>query len=376
MAYDVQLLTHGVEEVIEKDHLEKRLKVGEKLRVKFGIDPTAPDLHLGHTVALRKLKQFQDAGHRIVLIIGDFTAMIGDPSGRSAERKPLTAKEVKRNMKKYLKQAGKVLNLKKAEVHYNSKWFAKKSDVLLDIARRVTIQRGLERDDFQKRLQEGSDITYLEAMYPLLQGYDSVIVEADVEIGGTDQKFNLLMGRRMQRAYEMPEQDIITLPLLEGTDGERKMSKSYDNYIALDAEPNDMFGKIMRIPDRLIDKYYTLLTDASRNIKDPREAKLELARSIVSDYHGEKAGEKAKNEFIRTFSEKQKPSERPKKPEAAGKPVIDGLVAAGMAHSKSEARQLVDQGGVRINNKVVKRYDEEIPPGATIQVGKHRFFDS
>ena len=298
-----KLLTQGVEEVIVKEHLEDRLKKGDKLRVKFGIDPTAPDLHLGHTVPLRKLRQFQDAGHKAVLIIGDFTAMIGDPTGRSEERKPLTAKEVKQNLKKYLKQAGKVLNIKKAEIHYNSEWLKKNMDTLLEIMRSGSMQQVLHRADFKKRLSENQDITFLEVMYPLLQGYDSVAVKADVEIGGTDQKFNLLMGRRVQRHFGMAEQDVMTLPLLEGTDGVKKMSKSADNYISLDAEPDDMFGKTMRIPDNLIDKYYTLLTDANPPAggQNPREAKLELAKIIVGMYHGEKAGEKAKENFIKFF---------------------------------------------------------------------------
>lgn len=370
------LLTRGVEEVIVKEHLEEALRFGKKLRVKFGIDPTAPDLHLGHTVPLRKLRQFQDAGHTAVLIIGDFTAMIGDPSGRNEARKPLTEKEVKQNLKKYLKEAGKILNIKKAEVHYNSKWFGKKSGVILELARRVSIQRGLERDDFQKRLKENQEITYLETFYPLMQGYDSVMVKADLEIGGTDQKFNLLMGRRMQRSYGMPEQDVMTLPLLEGTDGVKKMSKSAGNYIALDAEPDDMFGKIMSVPDNLIDKYYTLLTEEKRKSPDPREAKLELAKIIVSMYHGAKAGEKAKENFIKVFSEHQKPSGIPKRPELAGKSVINAIVEAGIASSRGEARRLVEQGAVRINDERVANPQEIIPSGTTVQVGPRHFFDT
>lgn len=370
------MLTRGVEEVIVKDHLEAALKSGKKLRVKFGIDPTAPDLHLGHTVPLRKLRQFQDAGHTAVLIIGDFTAMIGDPTGRSEERMPLSTKEVKQNMKKYLKQAGKILNVKKAEVHYNSKWLNKSLDTIIEISRVGTIQQVLHRADFKKRIDEGSDITLLEVMYPLFQGYDSVKVEADVEIGGTDQKFNLLMGRRVQRHFKMPEQDMVTVPLLEGTDGNHKMSKSKGNYIAIDEAPDEMFGKIMRIPDILIDKYYNLLTDADRSIQDPLKAKLELAKVLVTMYHGEKSATKAQEEFIKIHSEHGKPTDRPRYTNLAGKSVLDAISVAGIISSRSEARRLIEQGAVRINDKKVSDPNEIIPPGATVQVGPRRFFDT
>ncbi len=370
-----KLLARGVAEVIVKEHLEHALNSGRKLRVKFGIDPTAPDLHLGHTVPLRKLRQFQDAGHQVVLIIGDFTAMIGDPSGRNEARKPLTEKDVKQNLKNYLKQAGKVLTIKKAEVVYNSRWYKKNAELFLDLARRESVQRLLERDDFQKRLKEGKEITVLEEFYPLLQGYDSVMVKADVEIGGTDQKFNLLMGRKLQRSYEIAEQDVITLPLLEGTDGVKKMSKSAGNYIGLDELPMDMFGKIMAVPDNLIDKYYELLTDENRTMPDPREAKLELGRIIVGMYHGTKAGQQAKEEFIRVFSKKEAPSERPKK-NVAGLNVVEALVKAGAAASKSEARRLVEQGGVEFNGQKVQDAGATVPEHVTVKVGKHHYFDT
>lgn len=376
-----KLLNHGAEEVIVKKHLEAVLKSGKKLMVKFGIDPTAPDLHLGHTVPLRKLRQFQDAGHTAVLIIGDFTAMIGDPSGREGARPPLTEKEVKLNMKKYLKLAGKVIDVKKAKVHYNSKWFRKKPDIILELARRISLQRGLERDDFQKRLSQNQEITYLEAFYPLMQGYDSVMVKADLEIGGADQKFNLLMGRRVQRAFDMPEQDILTVSLLEGTDGVKKMSKSYDNYIALNAEPDDMFGKIMRIPDNLIDKYYLLLTDSDLLVEalaktGPREAKLELARIIVSMYHGLKAAAKAKEEFIRVFSRHEKPTEVTSlKLQVSSCKLVNLLVETKLAPSKSEARRLIERGAVKIDDQ--KKTDPQevikIKSGMILQVGKRQY---
>lgn len=299
-----EILTSGMEEIIVKNHLEKQLKSGRNLRVKFGIDPTAPDIHLGHSVPLRKLKQFQELSHQIILIIGDFTAQIGDPSERKETRKPLTAEEIKKNMKEYLKQAGKIINLDKTEVIYNSEWFAKdNAKIIFKLARAGSIQQILRRTDFQKRLQKNQDITLLETLYPLLQGYDSVMVKADVEIGGTDQLFNLLMGRKVQRFYEMPEQDIMTVPLLEGIDGVKKMSKSAENYIGLTESPDSMVGKIMSLPDNLIVKYFLLCADiAEDKIKimgkdmqsgklNPRDAKARLAREIVALYHGKIAAQ-------------------------------------------------------------------------------------
>ena len=372
------LLTRGVVEVIEKEHLEAALRQaqGKKLRVKFGIDPTAPDLHLGHTVPLRKLRQFQDAGHQAVLIIGDFTARIGDPTGRSEERKPLTEKQVKANLKEYLKQAGKILNIKKLEVHHNSKWFLKEGVApILELSRAGSIQQVL-------RLDEGHDITMLEMMYPLFQGYDSVKVKADLEIGGTDQKFNLLMGRRVQRHFGVSEQDILTLPLLEGTDGVKKMGKSYGNYIGLAEEPAAMFGKVMSIPDELTVKYAELLTDLSiedmeSSVKsDPRSSKMKLAREIVEMYHNKKAALGAEDEFVRVVSNKEAPSDvKSQKLNVKSLALIDLLMETKLATSKSEARRLIEQGGVRIDGekqtdsaKVVE-FEEEI----LLQVGKHKF---
>ncbi len=246
-----ELLNRGVEEIIVRESLEKKLKNGQKLRLKFGIDPTAADLHLGHTVPLRKLKQFQDLGHQVILIMGDFTATIGDPSARDDARKVLSREEVKKNMGTYLAQVGKILDLKKTEVRYNREWYDQKDTLFLfDLSSKVTLQQVLKRDDFQKRLSENRDINMLETMYPLLQGYDSVCVKADLELGGTDQKFNLLMGRKVQKSFGQPSQDVMMLSLLEGTDGVQKMSKSVGNYIGILEEPNQMFGKVMSIPDR------------------------------------------------------------------------------------------------------------------------------
>lgn len=372
------ILSRGVAEVIERDHLDQALRSGTKLRVKFGVDPTAPDLHLGHTVPLRKLRQFQGAGHKAILIIGDFTAAIGDPSGRSETRKPLTEKEIKQNMRAYLAQAAKVIDVKKAEVRWNSEWHRKEGlAAMLKLAAASTIQQVLERADFKKRLDEQQDISLLEMLYPLFQGYDSVKVKADVEIGGTDQKFNLLMGRRVQRHFGLPEQDVMTLPLLEGTDGIRKMSKSFGNVIPLRAAPNDMFGKVMAVPDALIGKYFELLTDsAPERTLQPRDAKLLLARTIVGAYHGERAGKVAEQEFVRVFSRKELPRQLPEiRLSAHDITVVEAVLASGLTKSRSEARRLVLQGAVRINNEVKKDPDARMrfSGGEVLKIGKRHF---
>jgi tyrosyl-tRNA synthetase len=372
------ILERGVEEIIERHHLEEALQSGKKLRVKFGIDPTAPNLHLGHTVPLRKLRQFQEAGHRVVLIIGDFTATIGDPSGRSEERKPLSEKEVKENMKKYLNEAGKVIDIKKTEIHYNSEWHKKEGlKAILSLAKAASVQQVLKRADFQKRIAAGKEISLLEAFYPLLQGYDSVKVRADVEIGGTDQKFNLLMGRQVQKYFNMKEQDIMMLPLIEGTDGVRKMSKSYGNYIAISEKSKEMFGKIMSIPDSLIEKYFLLLTDAElqKNL-GPYENKKRLARKIVAVYHGSKAATAAEEEFIKVFSKKEMVENFPElKVNNEQMEILEILIAAGIK-SKSEARRLIDQKAVEINGEVKNNPKEIIllRGGETLKIGKKKFF--
>jgi tyrosyl-tRNA synthetase len=317
-----EILKKGVEEVIVKKHLEERLKSGEKLRVKFGIDPTDPDLHLGHSIPLFKLKQFQDLGHRVIFLIGDFTASIGDPSGRLDMRKTLTESEIKQNMKDYVKQAGRILDMSKAEIRYNSEWYKKKgADFLMDLSSRFTYARLIERDEFKRRIKQDIDVSMLELLYPLLQGYDSVVLKADVEIGGTDQKFNLVFARRVQRKYKQSQQDIMTLSLLVGTDGVRKMSKSYGNYIKLTEEPSKMFGQIMSIPDLLIWHYFKLLTNlplreielikdkVRKTLTGPKEAKLRLAREIVELYHGKDKARIAEEEFIKVFREGETPSQ-------------------------------------------------------------------
>jgi len=384
------ILTRGVAEVIERSHLERILKSKKKLRVKLGIDPTAPDLHLGHAVVLRKLKQFQDLGHKIVLIIGDFTATIGDPAGRIEARKPLSRQEVKENEKTYLREAGKIIDIRKTEVRHNSEWFLKEGlSPVLELARAGTIQQVLRRADFKKRLDEGKDITLLETLYPLLQGYDSVKIKADVETGGTDQLFNVLMGRQVQRYFGLPEQDILTVPLLEGTDGVRKMSKSFGNYIALNDPPAEMFGKIMSIKDNLTIKYFELCTDVlekriqemGRILKskklNPRDAKMILAYEVVSLYHGRAKAKAASEEFERVFKAGELPDEIPQiklKKKKIG--IVDLLVEIGFASSKSAATRLVEQGGVRTNGDKITNPKEiiEIPKkGIIIRAGKRKF---
>lgn len=395
-----QLLTRGVAEVIEHDHLEERLRRGEKLRVKFGIDPTAPDLHAGHLVPLRKLRQFQDDGHTAVLIIGDYTATIGDPSGKDETRQRLDANVVKRNMKTYLDQARVVLNIDRAEIRYNSEWFEKMT--ALDIAQltsKVTVQRVLERDDFQKRIRENRDVSMLEVFYPLFQGYDSVMVRADVELGGTDQKFNLLMGRRVQRRYDQDPQDVITVPLLIGLDGEKKMGKSLGNYVAFRDAPDDAFGKLMSLPDALMASYFELLTEfdratiASLLAGHPRDAKLRLAWELVAMLHGAKRADAAREAFVRTFQRHEVPEDVSTKSLkelrlGTSVPLTTLLVRVGFASSSSDARRLIKQGGIKVDGQVFRAVDaifglagyekgaiiEVIPEGGLLlQKGKRHF---
>ncbi len=371
-----KVLSRGVEEIIDRDHLEKALRSGQKLRVKLGIDPTKPDIHLGHTVPLLKLREFQDLGHQAVLIIGDFTAQIGDPSGQTTERKPLTEKEIKTNLKHYLDQAGKVIDIKRTEVHYNSEWSKKEGlAAILEMARAATFQQVIKRADFQKRLDAGQDITFLEIMYPLLQGYDSFKIRADVELGGTDQKFNLLMGRRIQRHFGQEEQDIMTVPLIEGTDGIRKMSKSYDNYIGLTEKPEEMFGKLMSIPDSLIEKYFTNFTEVPPPGGSPYKAKMLLAETITGMYHSEKEALKAKENWINTFSKKETPDEIEVKevPKSALSSGTTAMLVALGGRSNSEWRRLLEQGAIKVNGEVVKDPNEPRKDGDIIKIGKKEF---
>ena len=326
---------------------------------------------------LKKLRQFQLAGHKAVLIIGDFTARIGDPSGRDGARPPLSQKEIEKNMKKYLDLAGKIINIKDAHIYKNSTWL---SDQALPFAlsAKVSVQQIMRRADFQKRLESDNDITMLEFLYPLLQGYDSVAVKADLEIGGNDQKFNLLMGRRIQRAYGLPEQSVLTMPLLEGTDGERKMSKSFGNYVALDEKPNKMFLKLMSVPDASVHKYFLLLTDLSEDeIKNamqrlPFEQKKFLASYIVSWLHSDQKAKKAKEYFEKTFSKKEIPQDIEEVAANENENWADFLVRAGFAKSKGEAKRLIEGGGVDLNGKKVKKASDKVF-GGVAKIGKHRF---
>lgn len=357
-----EILSRGVEEAINKEHLEKELKSGKRLRIKFGIDPTSPDLHLGHSIPLRKLKQFQDIGHKVILLIGDFTATIGDPSGRATQRQQLPEKQVKQNMKDYIKQASKILDIKKVEIRYNSEWYNKKGALfLMELFSKFTVARVMERDDFKQRLKDDIDISMLELTYPLLQGYDSVELKADVEIGGRDQKFNLLMGRKVQKRYNMSEQDIITLPILEGVDGINKMSKSLGNCIGIEEAPFAMYGKIMSIPDELMWKYFKLLTEISieeiekikekkqRLLISPRDIKAILAKEIVKMYHGEKEAGDAEDEFNKVFRDKKLPTDIPVFETSKNKYfILDLLLDSKLVVSKNEAKRLVEGNGVEI----------------------------
>ncbi|PIR04763.1 MAG: tyrosine--tRNA ligase [Candidatus Liptonbacteria bacterium CG11_big_fil_rev_8_21_14_0_20_35_14] len=380
-----ELLTRGVEEVIIEKDLIKALKSGKRLRVKFGIDPTSPDIHLGHTVALKKLREFQNLGHKTILLIGDFTATIGDPSGKNEMRKKLSFKEVQKNMENYLTQASKVIDLKKAEIRYNSEWFNKWS--ILDfheLTSKITVQRALERDDFKKRLSSDQDVSLLEIIYPLLQGYDSVALKSDVEIGGTDQKFNLLMGRKIQKRYNMSEQNILTTWLIEGLDGVNKMSKSLNNYIGVTDKPNDMFGKIMSTPDSLIVKYFRVLTDLSDKDIDkikksiqiekenPMKFKKQLAEKIVSIYYDKKEASEAQKEWENVFSKKENPNEiKEIKLDKKTRDLVWLIVKINNT-SKSEARRLIEQGGVKINNEKAD-INKQLAGGEIVKIGKKIF---
>lgn len=380
------IIKRGVVEIIEEEELLKKLKEGRPLRVKAGFDPTAPDLHLGHTVLLEKLRQFQQLGHEVYFVIGDFTAMIGDPTGRSETRPPLSREEVLENAKTYEHQVFKILDPEKTNIVFNSTWLSELgTDGIIKLAGKYTVARMLERDDFSKRFKEGISIYIHEFIYPLLQGYDSVFLKADVELGGTDQKFNLLVGRDLQRAFGQEPQVCITLPLLVGLDGVRKMSKSYQNYVAIQEEPESMFGKIMSISDDLMWDYYTLLTDyTEEEIEDfkknlhPMEAKKKLAHFIVERFHGKEQADKALEFFVKTFSQREFPEEAPiiEVPYGLKKRAYELLFELGIESSKNSARRVVEGGGLRINGAKMEDPNQEIEikEELRLQVGKKRFY--
>ena len=365
----MDLILRGAVEVIQQSELEAKLarslKEKRPLRIKAGFDPTAPDLHLGHTVLIHKLKHFQDLGHQVIFLIGDFTGMIGDPTGVSETRVALTREQVQKNAKTYERQIFKILDPKKTTVEFNSRWMSPmKAEELVEISAHYRVARMLERDDFRKRYQEQKPISVHEFLYPLIQGYDSVALKADVELGGTDQKFNLLVGRDLQRDYGQDAQVVLTMPLLEGTDGVKKMSKSAGNYIALEDKPEEMFGKLMSISDTLMHRYYELLTtEELGRIKalHPMEAKQSLAEQIVDRYHGDEAGKKARAAFQQKFQKQEFPSEPDatitltkadvKDSKAPTISIVELVAKTGLVSSKSEARRLVVQGGVEVDEQ-------------------------
>jgi len=395
---ELKVIERGTAEIFTPEELRRRLQSAKKkktpLIVKFGADPTVPDIHLGHTVALLKLKEFQNLGHRVGFIIGDFTARIGDPSGRTQTRRALSRKEVLENAKTYQRQVFKILDPKKTRILYNSRWLAKMEfSEILELTSKYTVARMLERDDFTMRYKSQKPITILEFLYPLIQGFDSIILKADVELGGTDQKFNMLVGRALQREYGQEPQVVITMPLLEGTDGVRKMSKSFNNYIGINEPPNEIFGKIMSISDELMIKYLELLGDISgeelmhieEGLRDgamhPKAVKDGLARKIVKLYHGEAAAKRASLEFDQIFKARMLPERIPevairKHELTEGKIWICRLlVLAGMAESNSQSRRLIEAGGVRVDGrKIIDPQTElRIKEGTLVQVGRRRF---
>jgi len=379
----------GIAEIIDEKSLKEKLKSGKKLRIKYGVDPTRPDIHLGHAVSMWKLKELQDAGHTVIFLIGDYTTKIGDPSGRNSTRPILSDAEIKENAKTYFDQASLILDLKKAEVRYNSEWLAELTfNDILQIAGKFTVAQIIERDDFEKRLKSGNDVGLHEMFYPLMQAYDSVVLKADVEFGGTDQKFNILAGRELQKKMGQTPQDIILVKLLVGTDGKIKMSKSVDNYIGITEEPNSIFGKTMSIPDNMVIEYFSLATLLSKKevqaISDelhsgvnPRDIKIKLASEIVKLYHGKDAADAAKEEFINVFTKKALPSDIPLVAIEVGTYDLPSfLVNLGACASNSEARRLIEQGGLKIDETKITDWKAQIgaKSGMLIQAGKMKYY--
>jgi len=402
MTIDEQLefLRKGTVDIIPERELRAKLersaKTGQPLRVKLGVDPTAPDIHLGHTVVIRKLRAFQELGHTVIFLIGDFTGLIGDPSGNSATRPQLTREEINANAETYKQQIFKLLDPEKTELRFNSEWMDKLgSDGFIRLASHVTVKQILERDDFAKRLAEEKPIALHELLYPLTQAYDSVALNADVELGGTDQKFNLLMGRNLQREYGQEAQVALIMPLLEGTDGVQKMSKSLGNYIGINEPPSEIFGKVMSISDGLMWRYYELLTDltpaqidalresAKSGQRNPRDIKVELAKSIVSDFHSNEEAQLAEEEFVRRFRNKETPDKIEERVLPSNHPkgwdLLHLLVTVGLADSKADARRLIQQGGVYVDGErqAIINSTTLWKPGMTasllLKVGKRRF---
>lgn len=377
-----ELLRRGVQEVIDRASLEKKLKSGKQLRVKLGIDPTSPNLHLGRSVPLLKLRDFQELGHQVVFIVGDFTGVIGDTSDKESERPMLDREKVEENLKNYKEQAGKIIDLEKAEVHYNSEWLGKLNYFdIIEQTNEFSVAEFIARDNIRRRLEAGTRVSLREVLYPLMQGYDSVQVRADVELGGTDQRFNLLAGRTLQEHFGQEPQEVVMNPLVEGTDG-RKMSSSWGNTVNFSDAPHEMYGKLMSIPDELILKYMELFTrvpmDEIMGMKatigevNPREYKMRLAREVVAMYHSAEAATEAEEYFIHTFSKKETPTDISDLT-PSNYDIITVLLEAGFATTKSDARRAIDGGGVKINEVKVDGYDTAVVAGDVVQKGK-RFF--
>ncbi len=376
-------LVRGATEVISPPELAAKLALGRPLRIKLGMDPTAPDLHLGHSVVLKKLRDFQDAGHTVIFLVGDFTAMIGDPTGRNETRKPLSREQIERNAETYRTQAFKILDRESTEVRFNSEWMNELGVAkLIEIAAKVSVARLLERDDFEKRLAAEEPLFLHELLYPVIQGYDSVALEADLEIGGTDQKFNMLVGRELQRHYGQAPQAVMTMPLLEGLDGVRKMSKSLGNYVGLTDQPEDMYGKLMSAPDKLMVRYYELLTIATPEeiaaVKSggmhPMEAKKRLARTIVTEYHGAPASTRAEEYFESKHQRREVPSSAQVYRIAEDLWICELMKQLQFTPSTSEARRLVSQGAVRVDGHTITDVNFRFVPGEhkVLEVGKRR----
>jgi tyrosyl-tRNA synthetase len=378
----LEIIKRGTVEIISEEELvaklEKSLREKRPLVIKAGCDPTAPDIHLGHSLLLRKLRQFQDLGHQVIFLIGDFTARIGDPSGQNKTRKILTERQIRENAATYKKQVFKIINPRMTKVVFNSRWFDRMRGIEFGrLLTHYTATRMLERDDFSMRMKEKKPLYMSEFIYPILQGYDSVVLKADVELGGTDQKFNLLVGRELQKDFLQPQQVVITLPLLEGTDGVQKMSKSYANHIGINEEPGEIFGKIMSISDELMLRYYALLTDQDmESVKKmhPKEAKLHLAETIVCQYYGLGITRSARMNFEKIFSQKELPEVMPVyNLRAKGGSLLDILLASGLTDSKNEARRLIQQGAVYLDGERLDKEGTVIDKAGILKVGKRRF---
>ncbi len=384
----LKTLKRGVEDFLPEEDVVKKLASGRPLRIKLGMDPTAPDLHLGHTVVINKLRQFQELGHHVMFLIGDFTAMIGDPTGKSATRPPLTEAEIAENAATYKAQIFKILDPEKTEICYNSTWMSKLSSAdMIKLAAQYNVARMLERDDFNKRYKAGQSIAIHEFLYPLVQGYDSVAMKADIELGGTDQKFNLLVGRELQKAYGQEQQCILTMPILEGLDGVQKMSKSLGNYIGIFDAPDEMFGKIMSISDDLMWRYFELLSfrsiDDINGLKkqategrNPRDIKFELAEEVITRFHNKSAAQKAQEAFVSRFQKGQLPDEIPEKALTIDTPlaIANVMKDAGLVPSTSEGMRMIKQGAVKIDGEKIDNKDIKLEKGfnGVIQVGKRR----